>query len=163
MEEGARDQPELTWEDFLEEFNNKYFPREALDNMEGRFQDISQGSRNVREYGEEFSRLRRFAGNYMNEKELIRRFMKGMRIDLRNSCNIREFRSFNELIEKAAEQEMGLEEERMQNQAAQPKTAKRPREANSQSDNATVRPICAECDKMHFGECRGRDVSNADS
>ena len=97
---GARDQPELTWEDFLEEFNNKYFPREALDKMKGRFQNISQGSRNVQEYGEEFNRLRRFAGNYMNEKELIRRFMKGMRINLRNSCNIREFRSINELIER---------------------------------------------------------------
>jgi len=151
--EGARDQPELTWEDFLEEFNNKYFPREAMDKMEGRFQDINQGSRDVRKYGEEFNQLRRFAGRHMTEKELIRRFMKGLRIEIKNSCNVREFRTLNELVEKAGEQEAGIEEQRKQNQAT--RAAKRPRETSAPSDSGTARTPCAECGRMHYGECKG--------
>ncbi|XP_048629931.1 uncharacterized protein LOC125602165 [Brassica napus] len=124
-----------------------------MDKMEGRFQDISQGSRDVRKYGEEFNRLRRFAGRHMTEKELIRRFMKGLRIELKNNCNVREFRSLNELLEKAAEQEAGIEEERKQKQAT--RAAKRPRETTTPVDNGTVRTLCTECGKMHYGECKG--------
>lgn len=89
-----------------------YFPQEAIDRMESQFQDIKQGTRSVREYGEEFNRLRRFAGHHMGKRELVRRFPKGMRIKLKNSCNVREYQNINELIEKASEQEAGLEEER---------------------------------------------------
>ncbi|KAL0804286.1 hypothetical protein Bca101_096776 [Brassica carinata] len=42
----------LTWDDFLEAFNWKYFPLEAMDAMESKFQDIRQGTRNVRDYGD---------------------------------------------------------------------------------------------------------------
>lgn len=83
----------LTYDDFLEEFNGKYFPVEAMDQMESKFQDIRQGSRNVREYGDEFHKLRRFAGHYLSDRELVRRFLKGMRIELRNSCNMRDCRT----------------------------------------------------------------------
>ncbi|KAG5398748.1 hypothetical protein IGI04_020562 [Brassica rapa subsp. trilocularis] len=62
--------------------------------------------------------------------------MKGLRIELKNSCNVREFRSLNELMEKAAEQEAGLEEERKQNQAT--RAAKRPRETTTPVDNGTL-------------------------
>lgn len=109
----------LTWDDFLEAFNGKYFPLEAMHKMESKFQDIRQGSRNVREYGDEFNRLRRFAGHYLGDREQVRQFLKRMKIELRNSCNVRDYQDVHELIEKAAEQEAGLEEERRQNQLKQ--------------------------------------------
>ncbi|CAA7018065.1 unnamed protein product [Microthlaspi erraticum] len=46
-----------TWGDFLVEFNAKYFPRQARDRLQMRFMGIEQGSRTVREYDAEFSRL----------------------------------------------------------------------------------------------------------
>ncbi|CAA7036637.1 unnamed protein product [Microthlaspi erraticum] len=51
-----------TWGDFLVEFNAKYFPRQARDRLQMRFMGIEQGSRSVREYDEEFSRLLVHAG-----------------------------------------------------------------------------------------------------
>ncbi|XP_013633111.1 PREDICTED: uncharacterized protein LOC106338755 [Brassica oleracea var. oleracea] len=93
----------LTWDDFLEAFNGKYFPLEAMDAMESKFQEIRQGTRNVRDYGDEFNRLWRFAGHYLSDHDLVRRFLKGMRVELRNSCNVRDYRDVHELIDKAAE------------------------------------------------------------
>ena len=144
----------LTWDDFLEAFNGKYFPLEAMDAMESKFQDIRQGTRNVRDYGDEFNRHWRFAGHYLSGHDLIRRFLKGMRVELRNSCNVRDYRDVHELIEKAAEQESGLEEERRQNQTSQNRGAKRPRDALPAAEPATARPPCERCGRYHVGECR---------
>lgn len=99
--EGAWDKVDL--DDFLEAFNGKYFPPTAMHKMESKFQDIRQGTRNVREYGDEFNRLMRFSGHYLSDRELVRRFLKGMKIELRNRCNLREYRDVHELIKKAAE------------------------------------------------------------
>ena len=144
----------LTWDDFLEAFNGKYFPLEAIDAMEIKFQDIRQGSRNVRDYGDEFNRLRRFVGHYLSDHDLIRRFLKGMRVELRNSCNVRDYRDVHERIEKAAEQESGLEEERKQNQNSQNRGAKRPRDTQPAAEPAPLRPACERCGRFHAGECR---------
>lgn len=144
----------LTWDDFLEAFNEKYFPPSAMDQMESKFQDIRQGSRNVREYGDEFNRLRRFAGHYLSDRELVRRFLKGMRIELRNSCSVRDYRDIHELIEKAAEQEIGLEEERRQHQASQNRGTKRTRDAVPPIDTAAVKGPCRRCGRNHQGDCR---------
>nr|AAD25146.1 putative retroelement pol polyprotein [Arabidopsis thaliana] len=48
--------------DFEDEFNKKYFPPEAWDRLECAYLDLVQGNRTVREYDEEFNRLRRYVG-----------------------------------------------------------------------------------------------------
>ncbi|XP_056857903.1 uncharacterized protein LOC130507213 [Raphanus sativus] len=113
-----------------------------MDQLESKFQDIRQGSRNVREYGDEFHRLRRFAGHYLSDRELVRQFLKGMRIELRNSCNVRDYRNIHEIIKKAAEQEAGLDEEWKQNQASQNLGVKRTRDAAPSGEVAPARPQC---------------------
>jgi len=45
----------MSWADFVAEFNAKYFPKEALDRMEARFLELTQGERSVREYDREFN------------------------------------------------------------------------------------------------------------
>ncbi|KAF8110666.1 hypothetical protein N665_0080s0001 [Sinapis alba] len=152
--EDAQGNHELTWTYFLEEFNQKYFPREALDRMEGQFQDIKQGTRSVREYGEEFNRLRRFAGHHMGRRELIQRFLKGMRIELKNSCNVREYQNINELIEKASEQEAGLEEEHRQKQVTQTRITKRTQETIEAMNVAPNHIVCGRCSRNHSGKCK---------
>ncbi|MFX5441783.1 retrotransposon gag family protein, partial [Acinetobacter baumannii] len=47
----------LTWGDFVEEFNSKFFPQEAVDRLEAKFLGLTQGERTVREFESEFSRL----------------------------------------------------------------------------------------------------------
>ena len=67
--------------DFEDEFNRKYFPAEAWDRLEGRFLELTQGRRAIREYEEEFNRLRRFVGRELeDEKVQVRRFIRGLMI-----------------------------------------------------------------------------------
>ncbi|KAG5376323.1 hypothetical protein IGI04_040919 [Brassica rapa subsp. trilocularis] len=75
-------------------------------------------------------------------------------VELRNICNVRDYRDVHELIEKAAEQESGLEEERKQNQNSQNRGAKRPRDAQPAAEPAPLRPACERCGRFHAGECR---------
>lgn len=70
----------ISWDDFREEFNRKFFPQEARDNLEDDFEELRQDTKTVREYEREFSRLSRFsvrAGR--GEQSMIRRFMRGLR------------------------------------------------------------------------------------
>ena len=50
------------------EFNHKYFPAEEWDRLESKFLDLSQGRKTVREYGEEFNRLRRYVGKELEDE-----------------------------------------------------------------------------------------------
>ena len=74
---------DMTYEVFLITFEKKYFPREALHQKRNAFEHLRQGTRSVREYEREFCQLRLFAGNNFDQEDLIRRFLDGMRVDLR--------------------------------------------------------------------------------
>ncbi|XP_010518599.2 PREDICTED: uncharacterized protein LOC104793873 [Camelina sativa] len=139
----------LTWEDFKTEFSRKYFPREAMDRMEEEFLELRQGTMTVREYDREFDRLSRFAGRFMNEDELIRRFLRGLRIELKNRCEMYDYRGKIELVEKAANLEVGLEKEMSQNKAAQARLAKGSSSNKRTWDTTTVRTplMCFGCNQ----------------
>ncbi|KAF2605478.1 hypothetical protein F2Q70_00025957 [Brassica cretica] len=83
----------------------KYFPTESLQQKRNAFEHLRQGTRSVREYEREFCKLRLFAGNNFDQEDLIRRFLDGMRVDLRGRCNMVTFASLEDLVEKAAVQE----------------------------------------------------------
>ncbi|XP_024015078.1 uncharacterized protein LOC112088901 [Eutrema salsugineum] len=109
--EGFRGCYELTWDDFKDELSREYFPPEAMDLMKSAFEDLRQGNLSVREYKEELNRLRRFSIKIFTQADLIRLFMKCLRLELKNCCSIRRYLSMVELVETAAIQEVGLEEE----------------------------------------------------
>ncbi|CAA7028262.1 unnamed protein product [Microthlaspi erraticum] len=74
-------------DEFLAEFNAKYFPREARDRLRMRVTSISQGDRTVREYDAEFSRLLVHAGMGMeDEYQLMNRFLEGLWKSVRTQC-----------------------------------------------------------------------------
>ena len=52
------------------------------------FEHLRQGKKFVREYEGEFNQLRRIVGNNIDEEDLIRRFLGGMRVELRGRCSI---------------------------------------------------------------------------
>ncbi|CAA7037681.1 unnamed protein product [Microthlaspi erraticum] len=74
-----------TWDDFLVEFNAKYFPRQAQDRLQMQFMAIEQDSRSVREYDAEFSRLLVHAGFGMeDEHHLMNRFLERLRMSIQS-------------------------------------------------------------------------------
>ncbi|KAF8092702.1 hypothetical protein N665_0403s0010 [Sinapis alba] len=77
-----------------------------------------------------------------------------MRIELKNSCNVREYQNINELIEKASEQEAGLEEEHRQKQVTQTRITKRTRETIEAMNVAPNQNVCGRCGRNHAGKCK---------
>lgn len=154
----ARGRYELTWEGFKDEFTREYVPPEATDKMENDFENLRQGNKTVKEYKEEFNRLRRFARRRMDEQDLIRKFMNGLRVDLKNRCSLRKYDRFAELVETAALQEVGLEEESKLTRSTQSKATKRTWEvANTpQAAKSEGGATCHRCNKKghHVKDCR---------
>ncbi|KAG5397822.1 hypothetical protein IGI04_019636 [Brassica rapa subsp. trilocularis] len=90
---------DMTYEDFLIAFDKK-------------------------EYEREFSQLRLFAGNHFDAEDLIRRFLDGMRVDLRGRCSMVTYTSLEDLVEKAAVQEACIAEEQKFSKESQPKSGR---------------------------------------
>ncbi|CAA7051132.1 unnamed protein product [Microthlaspi erraticum] len=81
----------------------------ARDRLQMRFMDIEQGSRSVREYDAEFSRLLVHAGFGMEaEHQLTNRFLEGLRKDIRTLCRGGKHTSRASLVELAASVEADL-------------------------------------------------------
>ncbi|XP_056861860.1 uncharacterized protein LOC130509700 [Raphanus sativus] len=147
---------EMTYEDFLYAFNKKYFPREALDEKKNDFESLRQGGKSVREYEHEFRQLHRFAGIGMDEEDLIRRFLKGMRVELHGRCSMVTYTSLEDLVEKAVVQEKCIAAEQKFNKAAQPKAGGTSGSQKRTLDQSGIQ--CFHCGK--FGHksrvCRSR-------
>ncbi|KAG7548022.1 Reverse transcriptase domain [Arabidopsis suecica] len=149
--------------DFEEEFNKKFFPPEAWDRLECAYLDLVQGNRTVREYDEEFNRLRRYVGRELeDEQSQVRRFIRGLRVEIRNHFLIRTFTSVSELVERAAMIEIGLEEEKRMkpekflprlSQPMKPADKKRKFDKVEDSKSDAKRNECATCGKNHNGTC----------
>ncbi|KAG7567925.1 Zinc finger CCHC-type superfamily [Arabidopsis thaliana x Arabidopsis arenosa] len=149
--------------DFEEEFNKKFFPPEAWDRLECAYLDLVQGNRTVRDYDEEFNRLRRYVGRELEDEQAqVRRFIRGLRIEIRNHCLIRTFTSVSELVERAAMIEAGLEEEKRMkpekfssrpSQPTKPMDKKRKFDKVEDTKSDTKRGECATCGKNHSGTC----------
>ncbi|XP_013625852.1 PREDICTED: uncharacterized protein LOC106331952 [Brassica oleracea var. oleracea] len=142
---------DMTYEDFLIVFDKKYFPREALHQKKNAFEHLRQGTRSVREYEREFCQLRLFAGSNFDAEDLIRRFLDGMRVDLRGRCSMVTYTSLEDLVEKAAVQEACIAEEQKYSKA-QPRIERTSESQNMTGDQSGT-PSCARCHRYHFGDC----------
>ncbi|KAG5384582.1 hypothetical protein IGI04_036052, partial [Brassica rapa subsp. trilocularis] len=142
----------LTFADFIREFDRKYFPKEAMDRKKCEFEHVSQGEMSIREYEVVFNQLRRFAGVGISEEDLIRKFLSGMRVEIRNRCRVVTYHRLGDLVEKAAEQEAGLAEEQKLTKAVQVKSGKAP-ESQRRAGDPSGLPICPRCHRSHSGQC----------
>ncbi|XP_056863211.1 uncharacterized protein LOC130510678 [Raphanus sativus] len=150
----------VKFSDFEVEFNHKYFPAEAWDRLEAKFLDLVQGKRSVREYEEEFNRLRRYVGKELeDEKVQVRRFIRGLRPELKTYCSVRTFNTVSELVERMAMLETNLAEENKHKlksvvvSSGQSGDKKRKRDAAEGGKTSSGRPECPKCGKHHGGEC----------
>lgn len=148
------------FEDFEVEFNHKYFPAEAWDRLEAKFLDLVQGRRTVREYEEEFNRLRRYVGKELEDEAVqVRRFIRGLRAELRTYCSVRTFSTVSELVERMALLEVNLADEHKQKvksvvvASSQSGDRKRKRDQAEEGKTSSGRSVCPKCGRHHGGEC----------
>ncbi|XP_048629569.1 uncharacterized protein LOC125601425 [Brassica napus] len=118
------------------------------------------GKRSVREYEEEFNRLRRFVGRELEDEAVqVRRFIRGLRVELKTYCSVRTFHTVSELVERMAMLETNLAEENKQRlkrvveSSGQSGDRKRKRDAAKGGKTSSGRPECPKCGKHHGGEC----------
>ncbi|KAF2538338.1 hypothetical protein F2Q68_00021026 [Brassica cretica] len=130
----------------------KYFPKEAMDRKKYEFEHVSQGEMSIREYEVVFNQLHRFAGVGISEEDLIRKFLSGMRVEIRNRCRVVTYHKLGDLVEKATEQEAGLAEEQKLAKAAHVKSGKAP-ESNSRGGDQSGLLTCPRCCRRHSGKC----------
>ena len=146
--------------DFEVEFNHKYFPAEAWDRLEAKFLDLVQGRRTVTEYEEEFNRLRHYVGKELEDESVqVRRFIRGLRVELRTYCSVRTFHTVSELVERMAMLETNLAEEAKLKTRSHTASIggssdrKRKRDPAEEGKPSSGRPECPKCGRHNGGEC----------
>lgn len=146
--------------DFEVEFNHKYFPAEAWDRLESKFLDLTQGRKTVREYEEEFNRLRKYVGRELEDEAVqVRRFIRGLRPDLKTYCSVRTFHTVSELVERMAILEANIAEEAKLKPRSHTTPVgsggdrKRKRDSTEEGKTSSGKSECSKCGRRHGGEC----------
>ena len=75
---------EVALKTFTEQFQKKFIPEHYMDQKMEEFKRLVQGDLPVQEYEISFTHLSRFAENLIKpESERVRRFIKGLRADIK--------------------------------------------------------------------------------
>ncbi|GMN23203.1 hypothetical protein TIFTF001_043652 [Ficus carica] len=78
-----RDVTQMTWEDFVEEFKEKYFNTEIMEAQQDEFDKFRQGNLSVVEAVKKFEQLARLCPHLISsERDKVRRMMRMFRSDL---------------------------------------------------------------------------------
>ncbi|GMN69164.1 hypothetical protein TIFTF001_038218 [Ficus carica] len=79
----ARDVTQMTWEDFVEEFKEKYFNTEVMEAQQDEFDKFRQGNLSVAEAVKKFEQLARLCPHLISSKrDKVRRMMRMLRSEL---------------------------------------------------------------------------------
>ena len=113
----------------------------------------------IREYEEKFNRLRRYVGKELEEETVqIRRFVRGLRVELRTYCSVGHFQTVSELVERMAMVETNLAEEAKLKSRGHTASSgsgsdrKRTRDTAEGGKASSDRPECPSCGRHHGGE-----------
>ncbi|XP_073129583.1 uncharacterized protein [Henckelia pumila] len=80
----SRNKTPRTWDNFTQEFKDKYIPQVVQNTREREFMDLVQGSMTVAEYEAEFHRLIHYAPEFMeDELRKTRKFVQGLNLEIR--------------------------------------------------------------------------------
>ncbi|XP_062028654.1 uncharacterized protein LOC133744583 [Rosa rugosa] len=98
----------MTWDGFVELFRRKYFPPSVREQLERDFVSLVQGTKSVREYEAEFSRLYRFV-RQMDAESLAMKFQWGLNASIRRDVAVLELKTVELIFAKA----MAIEQENL--------------------------------------------------
>jgi hypothetical protein len=93
---------QITWEVFLETFYEHYFPASTREQLESEFLRFTQGNKTVTQYEVRFTELVRYAPHIIVDGPgKCRRFLKGLRGDIRSRLIPLMLRDYHNLVERA--------------------------------------------------------------
>ncbi|XP_056175906.1 uncharacterized protein LOC115667572 [Syzygium oleosum] len=93
---------EIAWEKFVETFYEKYFSDCAKDQKIAEFIQLCQNNMTVDQYEAKFSELSRFAPRMVeNREDKAKRFLNGLRTDIRRQLVPFDIRDYNVLYKRA--------------------------------------------------------------
>ncbi|XP_012482800.1 uncharacterized protein LOC105797361 [Gossypium raimondii] len=103
---------QVTWELFQKEFQKKYVGELYIEDKKQDFLMLKQGNLSVVDYEREFSRLSRYATEFIpTEVDSCKRFLRGLRDEIKVQLASQRITEFVDLIERAkmVEQVLGLD------------------------------------------------------
>jgi len=98
MEE--REEP-MTWEAFRGKFLSEYFPDSVRYKKAVKFLQLTQGGKSMADYAKKFKHLSRFYTLPLDEEWRCRKFVNGLRGDIRLMVALLSIKDFAALVEKA--------------------------------------------------------------
>jgi hypothetical protein len=150
----------ISWKEFLDAFQDKYFPMHIRDAKEIEFMELKQDSRTVMDYEDKFSALGRYAPHiYGDERRRVMKFIRGLRGSIRRYVVVQDPTTFATALRLAhlAEQENNqFKEERRKTvkRPASPTGEKEEQKINQDPTPTQDRPFCNKCGRKHGGvEC----------
>jgi len=113
---------ELTWNFLVKKFNEKYIWGIAKDKLAMEFQELKQGRMLVNQYDIKFTQLWRYAkGLVREEADRTKRFVRGLRPEIRSKLVPFQLQVYVQAVEKALEVERDiLEDQEVSNREIPP-------------------------------------------
>ena len=106
-----RDISALTWGEFDQIFQDKYFPESVKDRMKADFLTLRQGSTIMVEYERRFTELSRYAMEFIStEANRAKRFEQGLRPTIREKLVALKIRDYGDMVDRAALVERDIED-----------------------------------------------------
>ncbi|XP_073121031.1 uncharacterized protein [Henckelia pumila] len=98
----SRNKTPRTWDNFTQEFKDKYIPQVVQNTRDREFMDLVQGSMTVAQYEAEFHRLIHYAPHFMeDELRKTRKFVQGLNLEIRWSTLSTEATNYNITVNQA--------------------------------------------------------------
>ncbi|GMN72167.1 hypothetical protein TIFTF001_052802, partial [Ficus carica] len=179
------DVTQMTWEDFVDEFKEKYFNIEDMEAQQDELSNFRQGNLSVAEAVQKFEQLARLCPHvFSSERDKVRKMTKMFRADLAVVINSGQYppTTVADCVSRAVRAEYWVGQNReqrakfyqekreeraqfKQNQVKQGQTSQQKgRQGNQQNfsqkkntPNSSSYPTCQKCGKKHLGECRAGD------
>ena len=93
---------EMTWTEFEELFNEKYFPESIRHMKEVEFIKLTQGNMTVSQYEAKFAELSRFASHLVDdEARMTRMFLRGLKPKIRQHLISHKLCLYSDVVDRA--------------------------------------------------------------
>ena len=102
---------EISWNFLVKKFNKKYIPGVVKDRLAMEFQDLKHDQLTVSQYEAKFTQLSRYAEKLVSEEEdRTKRFVRGLRPEIRSKLIPFQLQVYSQAVEKAMEIERDMQE-----------------------------------------------------
>ena len=103
---------EPTWNYLVMKFNEKYIPGVAKDKLAMEFQELKQDRMSVSQYDIKFTQLSRYAAELVRkEADRTKRFVRGLRPEIRSKLVPFQLQNYVQAVEKALKVERDILED----------------------------------------------------